>query len=1116
MKKLVALIGAVAMGFGLFANESVSFSTSFEAGEAGVSDATFTPGEGWAWEGDPLALGAYADDAYEYGTGDLARRFDGTQEKYLQLETGDKTLLRDLGVGNTTVDQLVKFTGYDAPLTEFAADAKIAVWMLGTENTDDTPGETNLYVTCGAAKDALKLVAPAGTTWQTEKWYRLTVKSLGTDATGREQFNIYIDGQLIGAEGQDTQTVFPSMSENEPVTKMKIQGIGAIDDLTIDADGPLFTQSVEFTVELPANVASATVTGAEQTATGWKAKNGAAIAITYTAADGYLFNNKQSTITVNTTAAKGVIAATDDVKSATEAKAKIGTTIYLTLQDAFNAAVDGDTVQLVANIADAQALLENAVAITLDLNGKTICCATPKDANNWYGYTIRVNAGRLTIVDKVGGGQVINNNDDSAVRCCAPTGGEAACPKVIIKSGTFVNNSTESGTIYVGPTSGAVIEIRGGTFQNQATFVYGNASGVINVGNDMANKETAIIVTGGTFSLDPAFGDDKVAVSYVAQGYASTETDGWWTVARIPVADFAKVTVNEEVTYYNDLAAALEAGKGVGSLVELTNDVDLAGIDWTPIPSFAGTFDGKGYKICNLTVDTTTSAGLFGKISDPKAVVRNFTIENASVTGDRAGVIAGEGGSPGCVVSNITVCGAISVVGNEYVAALIGHGGYVQVSNCHVDGGTKGGTVTAKAKVGGIFGMTGEQSAVACDCTVKNLTITATDPTDSKAGALMGRQHWGVMMINCSAENVVVKGDKDTVGAYVGRFETKDVDPSWIINSSVKNVALQTVAGEPRADNDYGDLTTQNVIIGTGVEGDLTAAAGHANKLALTAGTFKLYNANGLTADKLGLIAACAKGYKPVLVAGTTDTYMIEEILVESVTLDVTEKTLEPEATLTLTATVTPADALNKGIAWTTSAEAVATVVDGEVTAVAEGTATITATNAASGVFATCTVTVKSAGIKPGETKQLAEGSTTPEAAQELASKIPVVLSDADKAAGLSASVLYTKAQLVGGAWQAVVEVKPEFAPEIETTAEEPITVGATDFTAKIENVQPGLYYGFKAVDALGTNAEFQPVGTFQRATESGELTVTAPKGSGNARFFKLTVSVTDLTPKTE
>lgn len=57
----------------------------------------------------------------------------------------------------------------------------------------------------------------------------------------------------------------------------------------------------------------------------------------------------------------------------------------------------------------------------------------------------------------------------------------------------------------------------------------------------------------------------------------------------------------------------------------------------------------------------------------------------------------------------------------------------------------------------------------------------------------------------------------------------------------------------------------------------------------------------------------------------------------------------------TLTATLTPADATDV-VEWTTSAEGIATVKNGVVTAVGEGTATITAT--AGTVSATCAVTV--------------------------------------------------------------------------------------------------------------------------------------------------------------
>lgn len=63
--------------------------------------------------------------------------------------------------------------------------------------------------------------------------------------------------------------------------------------------------------------------------------------------------------------------------------------------------------------------------------------------------------------------------------------------------------------------------------------------------------------------------------------------------------------------------------------------------------------------------------------------------------------------------------------------------------------------------------------------------------------------------------------------------------------------------------------------------------------------------------------------------------------------------------TTTLTATVLPISASNKQLAWSSDNEAVATVSDGEVTAVAIGTANITATATdGSGVSATCCVTV--------------------------------------------------------------------------------------------------------------------------------------------------------------
>ena len=83
-------------------------------------------------------------------------------------------------------------------------------------------------------------------------------------------------------------------------------------------------------------------------------------------------------------------------------------------------------------------------------------------------------------------------------------------------------------------------------------------------------------------------------------------------------------------------------------------------------------------------------------------------------------------------------------------------------------------------------------------------------------------------------------------------------------------------------------------------------------------------------------------------------------VAVTGVTLAPTSATLtlgETE-TVTLIPTVLPADATDKSVTWSSSNEAVATVTDGVVTAVAAGEATITVTTTDGAKTATCAVTV--------------------------------------------------------------------------------------------------------------------------------------------------------------
>lgn len=109
----------------------------------------------------------------------------------------------------------------------------------------------------------------------------------------------------------------------------------------------------------------------------------------------------------------------------------------------------------------------------------------------------------------------------------------------------------------------------------------------------------------------------------------------------------------------------------------------------------------------------------------------------------------------------------------------------------------------------------------------------------------------------------------------------------------------------------------------------------------------------------LALLYACGGGGKD---NPSTPYTPPANVAVSSVSISTTSAELEIGKTLQLTATISPSNATDKSVSWTTSSATVATVTPtGMVTAKAEGTTNITAT--CGGKSAVCKVTVKKATI---------------------------------------------------------------------------------------------------------------------------------------------------------
>ena len=129
---------------------------------------------------------------------------------------------------------------------------------------------------------------------------------------------------------------------------------------------------------------------------------------------------------------------------------------------------------------------------------------------------------------------------------------------------------------------------------------------------------------------------------------------------------------------------------------ELGADIDLHDVNWIPLGAsanqtnspteFTGTFDGKGYKISNLTINSNTrgennQVGLFAELGN--CTISNLVIDNAVITDEgynpHVGILAGRAYYTRPNISNVSVQGEFWVThisaserGNPSVAGLVG------------------------------------------------------------------------------------------------------------------------------------------------------------------------------------------------------------------------------------------------------------------------------------------------------------------------------------------------------------------------------------------------------------------------------------------------------------
>jgi hypothetical protein len=251
--------------------------------------------------------------------------------------------------------------------------------------------------------------------------------------------------------------------------------------------------------------------------------------------------------------------------------------------------------------------------------------------------------------------------------------------------------------------------------------------------------------------------------------------------------------------------------------VALAGNIDMTKYDnWVPIGDsanpFAGTFNGDGYVISNLTINRPDAdrQGLFGCILGGK--VQNLGLANVNIKGrDHIGGVAGE------INFNSNVANSYStgvVIGRERVGGMIGS----IYENSNVTNSYSTGTVNGHEGIGGIAGGVYESNIA------NSYSANAVSGYDI-VGGLAGALRAGTVA-NCAALNSEVKASKNS-GRVVSNAWNRFTLSKNVAHAEMKNGAGNTKwANKGAAARDGADISATTIKRDGTIGGRFTAANG--------------------------------------------------------------------------------------------------------------------------------------------------------------------------------------------------------------------------------------------------------------------------------------------------
>ena len=248
-----------------------------------------------------------------------------------------------------------------------------------------------------------------------------------------------------------------------------------------------------------------------------------------------------------------------------------------------------------------------------------------------------------------------------------------------------------------------------------------------------------------------------------------------------PVAGkFYNITLNKDKGYTDDgqgnyTVTSAEGLKNIAKLVNeewklginitLTADIDLKGIDWTPIGidynhQYTGTFDGGGHTITGHSeIARDQYAGLFGRIGSG-GTVKDVTLEEVKIESNNdMSAVGGVAGWSYGTLENCSVSGSVS--SNSTAGGVVGYQLDGAITGCNSSA-----TVKGMVRAGGVAGATNSGASLTGCYATGSVSVENNTTSAAYAGGVVGSNGASSTLTACYATGSVTGSGSGTV--YVG------------------------------------------------------------------------------------------------------------------------------------------------------------------------------------------------------------------------------------------------------------------------------------------------------------------------------------------------------------